>query len=180
MPDEGLYFKICIFGDAAVGKTALVRRYMQGLFEPEYKITVGVEFHIKYIEIDGIKVTLQIWDFAGENQFRFILPSYARGSAGGIFMYDTTRASSLENVKDWLKVFTTGTSKEAWEVPLIMVGSKADMSAVREVSIERATELATEHDFSNFIECSSKSGQNIDRIFAILTRTIMQKRGMLS
>ncbi len=176
---DDVLFKICIFGDGGVGKTSLVKRYLDGIFEPEYKITVGVDFHTKKLEIEGKKVTLQIWDFAGEKQFRFILPAYARGSAGGIFMYDITRKSSLESFDDWLNVFTSGTKKEAWEVPILMVGSKLDLEDARDVSIEDATDIATSHDLFGFLEISSKNGANIESLFLIMARAILEKRGIM-
>jgi len=174
-----MIFKICIFGDGGVGKTALVKRYMMGIFDPAYKITVGVDFHVKKLEIDGIKIKLQIWDFAGEKQFRFILPQYARGSAGGIFMYDITRKSSLDNFEDWLKVFTTGTHKEPWEVPILMLGGKLDLEEARQVSTDNAIKIATENNLCSFLECSSKTGENVEQIFKIISRTMMEKRGLI-
>lgn len=176
---EDITFKVCIFGDSGVGKTTLVKRYMLGVYDPNYKITVGADFYTKKVKVDDKSVSLQIWDFAGEKQFRFILPAYARGSAGGIFMYDTTRQTSLENLEEWLNVFTKGTSKETWEVPIIMVGAKLDLQQVREVDINEATDLATKHDLASFLECSSKTGENVEQIFTILTRNIMEKRGIL-
>ncbi|MCK4688545.1 MAG: GTP-binding protein, partial [Candidatus Lokiarchaeota archaeon] len=80
-------FKICIFGDGGVGKTTLVKRYMTGVFKGDSTMTIGVDFHVKKLEINGLNVSLQIWDFAGEDRFRFLLPSYVIGASGGIFMY---------------------------------------------------------------------------------------------
>ena len=174
-----LTFKVCIFGDAAVGKTSLVTRYLKGIFDPGYQITVGVDFHTKKIEIEDNLVTLQIWDFAGEHQFRFILPGYARGSAGGVFMYDITRHSSLESLDEWIEIFRSGKQKELWEAPVLMVGGKLDLQKEREVSTEEASELAASKDLFGFLECSSKTGENVDQIFFVIARAIMEKRGLL-
>ncbi len=79
-------FKLCIFGDGGVGKTTLVKRYLTGVFAGDTTMTIGVDFHIKKLNIEGKEVGLQIWDFAGEDRFRFLLPSYVFGTSGGIFM----------------------------------------------------------------------------------------------
>ena len=101
-------YKVCIFGDGGVGKTTLIGRYMTGVFKSNTEITIGVDFHIKKLDIQDKRVSLQIWDFAGEGRFRALLPSYVLGASGGIFMYDITRYSSLRNFQEWLTIFKKG------------------------------------------------------------------------
>ena len=172
-------FKICIFGDGGVGKTTLVRRYLTGVFEGESGMTIGVDFHVKELEIEGKKVALQIWDFAGEDRFRFLLPSYVRGASGGIFMYDITRYSSLKNLVEWLNVLKEGSEKEGQEIPLIMVGGKLDLQHKRSVSSENAFELSKLNNFYGFGECSAKTGQNVEQIFIIISRIMLEKAGLI-
>jgi len=83
-----LTFKISIFGNAGFGKTSLARRYLTDFFDKEIKVTVGVNIGIKNFNINDKKVSLQIWDFGGEDRFRFYIPIYAKGTNGAIFMYD--------------------------------------------------------------------------------------------
>ena len=85
---EDFIFKVCIFGDGGVGKTTLIKRYLSGTFDESTRITIGVDFHIKKLEVEGKQITLQLWDFAGEERFRMLLPTYMRGAKGGIFLYD--------------------------------------------------------------------------------------------
>jgi len=106
--ETDVMFKLCIFGDGGVGKTTLLGRYLTGIFKANQSITIGVDFHVKKLEVNGKKVLLQIWDFAGEKRFRFLLPSYVLGASGGIFMYDITRYSSLKNFPEWVKIFKNG------------------------------------------------------------------------
>ena len=113
-------FKVCIFGDAGVGKTTLVNRYLTGLFDTNFKITIGADFYLKKLVIDCKEVTLQIWDFAGEDKFRFLLPSYVAGSGGGIFMYDITRTSSIQSCKSWLGVFKKSFENNKIDIPFAM------------------------------------------------------------
>ena len=79
-------FKLCIFGDGGVGKTTLVQRYLTKIFNEDLKMTIGADFSIKTFEIEGKKVVVRIWDFAGEERFKVLLPSFAKGADGGIFM----------------------------------------------------------------------------------------------
>jgi small GTP-binding protein len=167
-------FKIVLFGDAGVGKTSLVTRYLTGLFDAQYKITVGVDFHVKKLEVEGKRIALQIWDFAGEAQFRFLLPSYIRGAAGGIFMYDITRKSSLESMPEWLTIIDSSIRKQVDKFPILMIGGKADLNDRREVSKDEAFGTSRVYGIYSFFECSSKDGQNIEKVFVDLSREMMK------
>ena len=68
-------FKVCVFGEGGVGKTTLVNRYLTGIFEANTKMTLGLDFYVKAIDLDDMKIVLQIWDFGGEDKFKFLLPS---------------------------------------------------------------------------------------------------------
>ncbi|TFG26640.1 MAG: GTP-binding protein [Promethearchaeota archaeon] len=166
-------FKVCVFGDGGVGKTTLVNRYLTGTFKGDYKITIGADFYIKKLETNNKDVTLQIWDFAGEDKFRFLLPTYASGSSGGIFMYDITRHSSIENVESWLEVFKKSFESRFIDIPLIMVGGKTDLEEKRVISKEEGSEMAKKYNFFEFIECSSKTGENVEEIFSIISRKML-------
>ena len=168
-------FKICVFGDGGVGKTALVNRYLTGLFKSDYKITIGADFFMKKLEIDDMQVTLQIWDFAGEERFRFLLPRYLEGSNGGIFMYDITRYSSILSIYDWLEVIKKTFEKDKIDIPLMIVGGKLDLELKRSISIEQALEIATKNNITEMIECSSKTGENIEELFVKITQIMMDR-----
>jgi Ras-related protein Rab-7A len=169
-------FKVCIFGDGGVGKTTLVNRYLTGIFQDSYRITIGADFYVKRIKIDGINISLQIWDFAGENRFKFILPSYIVGSSGCIFMFDITRYSSIKNLNDWIEVFNKGAKNEPGKIPLIMVGGKIDLSYKRAVQSDHAKEIAENNDFLDYIECSSKTGENVEQIFLTIAKIMLEMR----
>lgn len=164
-------FKIVIFGDAGSGKTALTKRFMTDLFISDTQMTIGVDFVIKTIHIDGKEIKLQIWDFGGEERFRFLLPKYIRGASGGILMYDITDYPSLFHVEDWLSVI-----QETGEVfPIILVGGKSDLEEYRQISSEEGLESAKSNELDDFIECSSKTGENIEKVFEILARILYKK-----
>ena len=170
-------FKIIIFGDGGVGKTTLVNKYLTGVFK-DSTMTIGIDFHIKSLVIDGIKIRLQIWDFAGEERFRFLLPNYIIGASGGIFMYDITRFSSLKNLNDWLEVLNHQASALEDQIPLLLVGGKADLDYKRAIDKDLGLETAKEKNLCGFIECSAKTGDNVDLIFETITREIIEKAGL--
>lgn len=176
---EDARFKVCVFGDGGVGKTCLINRYLTGLFTPDPTITLGVDFHVKWIDLEEKKIFLQIWDFAGEERFRFILPSYIIGASGCIFMYDITRYSTFRNFDDWLDVFNEGVKRNNEEIPFIIVGGKSDLESVRNVPKEEVEEAVEKFNILDSLVCSSKTGENIEDIFVNITRIMMNKAGLL-
>ncbi len=177
--DPDVMFKICFFGDGGVGKTTLIGRYLTGVFKSTTSITIGVDFHVKKIKIDNKLVSLQIWDFAGENRFRFLLPSYVVGASGGIFLYDITRFSSLKNFPEWIEIFKKGfIGAKNKPLPVIMVGSKLDLSYKRAVSSKEAYDLAKAQNLFGYIECSSKDGRNIEDVFTEIAKLMLTRAGL--
>ena len=176
---ESAIFKVCIFGNGGVGKTTLVNKYISGRFSETTKMTIGVDITTKHFEMDGVKITLQLWDFGGEERFRFFLPAYARGSFGGIFIYDITRYNSLMNLDEWLNIFKKGAGSDRYVVPILMVGSKLDLDYKRSVTTEDAIASAQNHEIYDVIECSSKSGYNVESIFENITQEIMNCMGLM-
>ena len=165
-------YKIVIFGDAGCGKTTLTQRYLTNLFKSDTTMTIGVDFEVKSLEIDEKKVKLQIWDFGGEERFRFLLPTYVKGANGGLFMYDITNYSSLAHIDDWLTVIR---KKIEDLFPILVVGGKADLADQREVSSHEGIEIAKTRDMNAFIECSSKTGENVELTFEALTKLMLQR-----
>lgn len=174
-----MVFKLCIFGDGGVGKTTLTQRYVTGFFEGGTKMTIGSDFHIKKVEIDGKNVMLQIWDFAGEKQFRFLIPSYVKGASGGIFMYDISRYSTFNNLKEWNNVLEEGKSPEQ-DFPLILVGGKSDLEEIRAVPKNPMDLLPPKISFEDHIECSSKTGDNVEEVFRTLTLKMLENSHLLA
>ena len=172
-------FKVCIFGDGGVGKTSLVKRYLTGLFTGDSGMTLGVDFHMKKFEFHGKRVSLQIWDFAGEDRFRFLLPGYVKGASGGIFMFDITRRSSLRNFGDWLEIFKGGTGDMEIDVPIIMIGGKLDLHDRRSVFSTDAVDLAKRYELLDYIESSAKTGENVELIFYKLALELSKRAHLI-
>ena len=170
---SALQFKLPIFGDAGVGKTTLTHRYLHGLFKESYHHTIGVDFFLKRFEMDGNKVSLQIWDFAGEEKFRFLLPGIINGAHGTIFMFDITRYVTFENITNWLNVFKKANETHEQKVPVLLVGSKTDLVGLRTVPAEEGKKFVKENNLVAYIECSSKNGENVEELFRTITKIMI-------
>lgn len=174
-------YKMCIFGDGGVGKTTLINRYTSGKYNEGFKMTIGVDFYTKNLEIEGKRVYLQIWDFGGEHQFKHLFPNYVIGSSGGIFMYDISRFSSLTNLDDWLEILKKAPDEEQQHMPILLVGGKSDLDKdnKRVIKSKYADEFRKKRNLFGFIECSSKTGKNVDYLFDVITRKMMKLSGLL-
>ncbi|MFX1378587.1 MAG: Rab family GTPase [Promethearchaeota archaeon] len=173
--EEGLNltYKICVFGDSGVGKTTLISRYLTNKFFDDIKSTLGAAIHIKLLDIENGRVTLQVWDFGGEDKFKFLLPAYAQGSSGGIFVFDLTNYETLVNMINWLPEVR----KISRNIPILMVGSKLDLKEQRVCNKEEAMDLMELHKLHGYIECSSKTGENVQTIFGVLLMEILNQKG---
>lgn len=142
-------------------------------------MTIGLDFYLKNIEMNEKKISLQIWDFAGESRFRFLLPGYVMGASGGIFMYDITRYASLKNLDQWLEVISHGLKEDYRKIPILMVGGKSDLELKRTVSRKEAIDVAKSRNLLGYTECSSKSGNNVESVFITLAQTLMKNADLI-
>ncbi len=166
-----LAFKMCVFGDSGVGKSTLINRYVTAKFDQDLKSTLGAAILMKFIETEKYRTTLQIWDFAGESRFSSLLPSYAQGSSAAIFMCDITNRDSITNIDKWLLSFNEGLNNQDPKFPFVVVGGKLDLENQRSLSWEDIGTTLTVRKKYNYIECSSKTGENVDLLF----KTIVDK-----
>jgi Ras-related protein Rab-8A len=122
--------KVIIIGDSGVGKTNVLTRYCEGIFKDSYVATIGVDFKIKVLNIDGTKVKLQIWDTAGQERFRNITTTYFKGAAGIILVYSIDNYDSFRNIHNWMKQIESNSNEDSTR---ILIGTKADLAADRQV-----------------------------------------------
>jgi small GTP-binding protein len=151
-----------------------MRRYLTRIFEEDTKMTIGADFSVKYLDLDEKKVSLQIWDFAGEERFKVLLPGYATGSNGGIFMYDISRYVTLTKIDEWLAMFRRGAKTKGEQLPILMVGGKTDLEDKRSVSLDEVYEYCKTRNLIGPIECSAKSGDNVEKVFHTISREMMK------
>ena len=155
-------FKYIIIGDAAVGKSNLLLRYAHGQFKPEYQLTIGVEFGAKNVEIRNKIYRIQIWDTAGQENFRSITRAYYKNSVCALVVYDISSRDTFNNVSSWIEDCKNQSPKTIF---MILVGNKSDLEDRRQVSKDEGQELADKYGLQ-FYETSAKTGDNVDAIFS--------------
>lgn len=163
-------FKLLLIGNSGVGKSCLLLRFSDDTYTNDYISTIGVDFKIKTVELDGKTVKLQIWDTAGQERFRTITSSYYRGSHGIIIVYDVTDQESFNGVKMWLQEidrYATST------VLKLLVGNKSDMNEKRVVEYDVAKEFA-ESNKMPFLETSALDSSNVEEAFLTMARQIKE------
>ncbi|XP_073667874.1 ras-related protein Rab-43-like isoform X2 [Paramisgurnus dabryanus] len=165
-------FKIVLVGDVGVGKTCVVQRFKTGIFMEKQGSTIGVDFTMKTLEIQGKRV--KIWDTAGQERFRTITQSYYRSANGAIITYDITKRSSFMSVPKWMEdVKKYGGSNI---VPLL-IGNKSDLTDLREVPSEDAQTMAHQLDFVTAIETSAKDSSNVEEAFNKMATELILRHG---
>jgi small GTP-binding protein len=157
-----------------VGKTSLTHRYLTGVFKDSYKTTIGMDFYVKKLEINGNKLSMQIWDFAAEEKFRFLLKSAVIGAHGIIFMYDITRYLTFKNLNDWISVFNETNEIDKQKISTILIGAKLDLQEARAVTEEDGIEFSKSKGFNSFFECSSKTGEQVNEIFESIANAMIK------
>ncbi|TFG05240.1 MAG: GTP-binding protein [Promethearchaeota archaeon] len=171
MTDYDYTFKVMMLGDASVGKTSLTLRYISGFFLEDLKLTIGVDFYSKTTDFKGKKVKLQIWDFGGEERFRFLLSQYCKGANGAFFLYDITNPITLDHLPDWTQIIR----EHAGDIPIMLIGSKLDLEEYREVSREEGILSAKKYNLASFVELSSKTGENVEKAFEVITENLIER-----
>ncbi|KAJ5326422.1 Small GTPase superfamily [Penicillium brevicompactum] len=180
--------KLLLIGDSGVGKSCCLLRFSEDSFTPSFITTIGIDFKIRTIELDGKRVKLQIWDTAGQERFRTITTAYYRGAMGILLVYDVTDERSFQskdpstrdrhNRPDHLDIRTwfSNVEQHASEgVHKILIGNKCDWEEKRAVSTEQGQQLADELGIP-FLEVSAKNNINIEKAFYSLASDI--KKGM--
>ncbi|OHE95210.1 Ras family protein [Colletotrichum orchidophilum] len=190
--------KLLLIGDSGVGKSCCLLRFSEDSFTPSFITTIGIDFKIRTIELDGKRVKLQIWDTAGQERFRTITTAYYRGAMGILLVYDVTdeRSFNIAIAKgildEWgqvrekrkliwysfhadIRTWFANVEQHATEgVNKILIGNKCDWEEKRVVSTERGQQLADELGIP-FLEVSAKSNINIDKAFYSLAADIKKR-----
>ncbi|KAJ2851797.1 ras GTPase [Coemansia brasiliensis] len=172
-PEYDYLFKLLLIGDSGVGKSCLLLRFADDTYTESYISTIGVDFKIRTIELDGKVVKLQIWDTAGQERFRTITSSYYRGAHGIIVVYDVTDTETFSNVKQWLQEIDRYASEG---VNKLLVGNKSDLEDKRAVDFTEAQEFAKSLNIS-FLETSAKDSTNVENAFLTMAKQIKDRMG---
>ncbi len=173
--ESSVVLKIITAGDGGVGKTTLLHRYVEGRFQTDTKMTLGVEFALKTIEMADNVVTLQLWDFSGQEHLRFMLERYVYGANGALFAVDLHDIGrSLRNVEIWWNLLN-----KHGRIPIILIGTKYDLIEDNREQIENykntISYMQEKYDFIDYIETSSKTGHNVDYAFHLLVNQVLDQ-----
>jgi small GTP-binding protein len=163
--------KVCVIGEAAVGKTSLIRRYVLDRFDDRYIATIGTKTTAKEVSVElGDEITylkLQIWDILGLRSFSTLQKSAYRGANGAFIVLDITRKGTLRTLEDWLLALY----REAGEIPVVIMGNKVDL--IPDYHKSEITKLVADYGFPCFLS-SARSGDNVDKAFNKLGRMIVK------
>ncbi|EDV29919.1 Ras-related protein Rab-1A [Trichoplax sp. H2] len=172
-PEYDFLFKLLLIGDSGVGKSCLLLRFADDTYTESYISTIGVDFKIRTIELDGKTIKLQIWDTAGQERFRTITSSYYRGAHGIIVVYDVTDQVSFNNVKQWLQEIDRYACEN---VNKLLVGNKCDLTSKKVIDYVTAKEYADALDIP-FLETSAKNATNVEQAFLTMAAEIKKRMG---
>ncbi|KAF1374969.1 hypothetical protein PFLUV_G00234540 [Perca fluviatilis] len=169
-------FRLLMLGDSGVGKTCVLRRFTESEFDPSHISTIGVDFKMKTLELDGIRVRVQIWDTAGQERYHTITKQYYRRAQGIIFVYDITSESSFQHLVKWASDVDEYAQDK---VQRILVGNKCDEELRRQVTKDQGNKLAETYGME-FFETSAFNSMNICESFTRVTELVLQahKRDM--
>jgi len=163
--------KLLLIGDSGVGKSCLLLRFSDDAFTSSFITTIGIDFKIKTIELDGKRIKLQIWDTAGQERFRTITTAYYRGAMGILLVYDVTDEQSFQNIRTWIRNIE---QHAAQNVDKVLIGNKCDMEADKQVDTARAQRLADEYGVQLF-EASAKNNINVTEAFTHIAKDIKRR-----
>ena len=149
--------KIIFVGDAATGKTSIINRIIDNPFNDTYEVSIGIDFMSKNIRFHGQNTKIQIWDSAGQEKYKGLIPSYIRNSSIVFLVYDVSKKSTFENIPNWIN-FVRNIERPI----MVLCGNKIDLS--REVETNEGQELASKEGLL-FFECSAKTNENIKYMF---------------
>lgn len=166
--------KVCLLGDFAVGKTSLVRRFIEGLFDEKYLSTLGAKVDRKTLNLEkngqAVKLKLLIWDIAGSEKFNMMMGSYYNGASGAILVCDLTRPETITSLKKYVDNF--------WKInpntPLVIAGNKVDLLGSDMSVTDKLMEEAQKYQSDHFIS-SAKTGENVEELFHSLGKNMLTK-----
>jgi Ras-related protein Rab-8A len=160
--------KLLLIGDSGVGKSCLLLRFCDDAWTPSFITTIGIDFKIRTIELDGKRIKLQIWDTAGQERFRTITTAYYRGAMGILLVFDVTDEKSFQNIRTWYSNVEQHASEG---VSKILVGNKSDWDEKRVVTTEQGQALADELGI-RYVETSAKTNSQVEDAFFTLSRDV--------
>lgn len=172
MSDNTITFKILTIGESGVGKTCILRRFVEDKFLKNHLATIGIDFKTKNITLGDKTIKLKIWDTAGQERFRNITNQYYKGADGIMIVFDVTNQTSFDKIGDWMTQIRSNITEN--EISIVLLGNKIDMEP-RAISPEMGSTLAAQLGIKYF-EISAFNGTNIHESIHYLSRDILEKK----
>lgn len=163
--------KMCMIGDFGVGKTSLIRRFVERQFSDQYLSTVGVKISRKTVTLpaEEAEIKLLIWDIEGQTKFKGIAPSYLQGASGVLIVCDATRKETIEHLKDHVKLYYSVNPKGTAIIGI----NKVDLLEPKDLEILRSIANENIDQVIGIFGTSAKTGENVDLIFETLCQKIL-------
>ena len=158
---ESPKYKLILLGDQGVGKSCILNRFLNDTFIEDYQATIGLDFQSKNVQIENQAIHLLLYDTAGQEKFRSLIPMYTRDANIILLVYDISNKDTFNHLPDWIRDLTNVNINE---IIFVIVGNKIDLNAQRAVTLEEGQKFAEEHDFL-FQEISAKTGIGFSELF---------------
>ena len=163
-------FKVLLVGNSDVGKSSLILRYVDQIWNDVFVPTIGVDFKVKSLEIENKSIKLQIWDTAGQERFRNVISSYFKGAHGILLIFDITSRDSFKELENWLAEVEKNASTQILK---ILIGNKCDLEEEREISKDEGEAFAMRNGMQ-YIETSAKINTNVNEAFEALSKIMVE------
>ena len=170
MSSDNIIFKILTLGEGGVGKTAILKRYVENKFEKHHLATIGIDYQSKTIKIKNKEIKLKIWDTAGQERYKNIASQLYKGADGIMLVYDITNDYSFSKITDWMEQINNNLSKN--DIGIVLIGNKSDIED-RMIDKEKGEEKAKEYGIE-FYETSALNGNGINEAFEGLAKQILK------
>ena len=170
--DYDYIFKLVLIGDTCVGKSCILVRFSDDIFDDNYVTTIGVDFRFKTMVVKNKVVKIQIWDTAGQERYRSITTAYYRGAAAIIICCDCTNKESFNNIKNWVEEIGKYTDKDAVDKMVFM--NKCDLTEERCIKKDEIDKFEIENGIK-VLEVSAKTGEGIDKGFEYIIEKLIDK-----
>ena len=176
--NQDLKLKIILVGDSSVGKSSILLKYDSNTFLDIYNATIGMDFIYKDVQVDGIKIKLQVMDTAGQEKYRSMIPSYFKGVDGIFLVFDLSQRSSFDSLDNWIKII--GNYFNITPNNLILLGNKSDLSEIRAVDKEEIDTFKDKNKNIEYREISTKNKEEVDSVFEDLVKLILKDKPELN
>ena len=167
---EKVQKKILLLGDGAVGKTSLVHRFVEGIFNERYKATIGVDIFSKNVSTPNGEVELQLWDLSGQAHFSAVRSKFYNKADGALLVFDLTNKKTFENLDSWLDETKNGVGSE---IPMFILGNKMDLNDLLAIQDQDIANYAEQHSWK-WAKSSAKTGENVENAFIAIASVVMK------